>query len=145
MRHYTIAMMSALAVLWLALGNVNSMTQTGSGGNAAAKAMKNPVPATPNSIAAGKAIFQKTCSVCHGPGGQGDGSIVKTLKPDAVKPANLTDAKWDHGSTDGEIFVAIRDGLGGPNGMMKPQKDKIKDADIWNLVNYVRSLGPKGK
>ena len=145
MRHFTIAMMSVLAMMWLVLGNVRSMGQTASGGNAAAKAIKNPVPATPESIAAGKTIFQKSCSVCHGTGGQGDGSIVKTLKPEAVKPANLTDAKWDHGSTDGEIFVTIRDGIGAPTGMMKPQKEKLKETDIWNLVNYVRSLGPKGK
>jgi hypothetical protein len=32
---------------------------------------------------------------------------------DEILPPNLID-KWEHGSTDGEIFVSIRDGVGGP-------------------------------
>jgi hypothetical protein len=66
---------------------------------------------------------------------------VKSLKPEATKPSDLSDAKWDHGSTDGEIFVAIRDGIG-PKFEMKGQKGKITDQDMWHLVNYIRSLGP---
>ena len=36
-----------------------------------AAALKNPVPATPASIAAGKSAFDVTCAACHGNGGQG--------------------------------------------------------------------------
>ena len=49
-----------------------------------------------------------------------------------------------HGSTDGEIFTNIKDGIG-PKFDMKPMKAKMMDPDIWNVVNYVRSLGPKSK
>jgi hypothetical protein len=66
---------------------------------------------------------------------------VKSLKPEATRPSDLSDAKWDHGATDGEIFVSIRDGIG-PKFEMKGQKGKITDQDMWHLVNYVRSLGP---
>ena len=114
------------------------------GGNADAKKLKNPAAANAQSIQAGQVIFQKSCAVCHGPMGQGDGTIVESLKPEATKPANLADGKWDHGSTDGEIFVIIRDGIG-PKFEMKGQKGKLADQEMWNLVNYVRSLGPKGK
>jgi mono/diheme cytochrome c family protein len=114
------------------------------GGNANAKKLKNPSAANPQSIQAGQAIFQKSCAVCHGPMGKGDGTIVAALKPEATRPANLADGKWDHGSTDGEIFVTIRDGIG-PKFEMKGQKGKLTDQEIWNVVNYVRSLGPKGK
>ena len=52
---------------------------------------------------------------------------------------------WDHGSTDGEIFTNIKDGIG-PKFDMKAMKAKIPmDTDIWNIVNYLRSLGPKGR
>ena len=112
------------------------------GGNAAAKALKNPAAANPQSIAAGDAIFKKACGVCHGPLGKGDGAIVKALKPEATRPSNLSDDKWDHGSTDGEIFTVIRDGIG-PKFEMKGQKGKLTDQEMWNLVNYIRSL--KGK
>ena len=60
-----------------------------------------------------------------------------------VHPANLTDAKWDHGSTDGEIFTTIKMGVG-PKFDMDSWDGRIKDPDIWNLVNYIRTLGPKG-
>ena len=112
------------------------------GGNADAKKMKNPVASNAASVQAGNAIFQKQCAVCHGPMGKGDGAIVAALKPEATKPSNLADAQWTHGSTDGEIFVVIRDGIG-PKFEMKGQKGKLTDQDMWNLVNYIRSIGPK--
>jgi mono/diheme cytochrome c family protein len=110
-------------------------------GSTAAKNLKNPTPANAQSVAAGKVVFQRACAVCHGPAGKGDGAIVKSLKPEATRPSDLSDAKWDHGATDGEIFVSIRDGIG-PKFEMKGQKGKITDQDMWHLVNYVRSLGP---
>ena len=57
-----------------------------------------------------------------------------------MKPSNLTDATWDRGSTDGEIFIVIQEGAG-PEYKMKGLKGKIGDQDTWHLVNYVRSLG----
>jgi cbb3-type cytochrome c oxidase subunit III len=106
--------------------------------NAAAKALKNPVPANAASIEAGKAVFAKYCRSCHGAEGKGDGAGA----PKDVHPANLTDAKWDHGSTDGEIFTTIKTGVG-PKFDMDSWDGRIKDPDIWNLVNYIRTLGPK--
>ena len=53
---------------------------------------------------------------------------------------NLTDAEWRHGSTDGDIFTNIRNGIG-PDFEMKPNKI-LKDEEIWQIVNYIRSLGP---
>ena len=46
------------------------------------------------------------------------------------------------GSTDGEIFVVIRDGTSAD---MLAYKDKLKDEQMWQVVVYVRSLGPKQK
>jgi mono/diheme cytochrome c family protein len=131
--------MAAIILLCTMSANVNLFGQ--SGGNAAAKNLKNPTAANTQSVAAGKAVYTRACAVCHGATGKGDGAIVKSLKPEATKPSNLSDATWDHGSTDGEIFVAIRDGIG-PKFEMKGQKGKITDQDMWHLVNYIRSLGP---
>ena len=107
-------------------------------GNAAGKSLKNPAKASPESIAAGKEIYTKRCIFCHGETGKGDGPVAASTK--GTKPSNLADAKWDHGSTDGEIFVAIRDGIG-PKFDMKGSKGKISDPEIWNVVNFIRSLG----
>ena len=83
-------------------------------------------------------MFAKYCRSCHGAEGKGDGAGA----PKDVHPANLTDAKWDHGSTDGEIFTTIKMGVG-PKFDMDSWDGRIKDPDIWNLVNYIRTLGPK--
>ena len=55
-------------------------------------------------------------------------------------PSDLTDAEWMHGSSDGEIFVIIRDGIDGTG--MKDFKD-MKPTEIWQIVNYVKTLSPK--
>ena len=101
-------------------------------------AVKNPVASTPESIAAGQALFQKYCRFCHGADAKGDGPQA----PKDTHPPNLTDDKWDHGSTDAEIFANIKDGIG-PKFDMKAMKAKMMDTDIWNVVNYLRSLAKK--
>ena len=106
--------------------------------NAEAAKVKNPVKATAESIDAGKTAYNKYCKFCHNDGGTGNGA----LAPKDTHPPNLVDATWDHGSTDGEIFANIRDGVG-PKFDMKPMKAKIMDTDIWNVITYLRSLGPK--
>jgi mono/diheme cytochrome c family protein len=56
------------------------------------------------------------------------------------KPSDLTDADWTHGSTDGELFLVIRDGAKGTG--MKPFSKKMTARQIWNVVNYLRTIGP---
>jgi mono/diheme cytochrome c family protein len=106
--------------------------------NAAAKALKNPVPANAVSIEAGKATYTKYCRSCHGPEGKGDGPGA----PKDVHPANLAAGKFMHGGSDGEIFTTIKMGVP-PKFDMDSWDGRIKDPDIWNLVNYIRTLGPK--
>jgi len=108
------------------------------GGNPEMKKVKNPVPATAASVAAGKAVFDKYCKFCHGDTGKGDGA----LAPKDSHPADLTDDTWDRGSSDGEIYAVIRDGAG-PKFDMKGFKARLMDRDMWNTVNYLRSLNPK--
>jgi mono/diheme cytochrome c family protein len=102
------------------------------------KTVKNPVAATAQSIAAGNQLYQKLCAFCHGPKGLGDGKAI----PPGVQPANLVDATWIHGSTDGEIFAVISNGAG-PKLEMPGLKGRVPASDIWNLVNFIRSIAPK--
>jgi mono/diheme cytochrome c family protein len=106
------------------------------GGSPEGKKLKNPVAATPDSITAGQQTFQKMCSFCHGKDATGNGSRApKTMTP----PPNLTDAAWDRGASDGEIFLVMQHGAG-PKFEMKGLKGKVPDQDLWNVVNYIRSL-----
>jgi mono/diheme cytochrome c family protein len=106
--------------------------------HAQAAALKNPVAADATSIAAGQKLYEKQCAGCHGEAGKGDGSMGEELKP---KPANLADAEWKHGSTDGEIFTVVGDGVKGTG--MKGFKAKMTAHQLWDVVNYVRSIGPR--
>ena len=101
-------------------------------------AARNPVPSTPQSIATGQAVFQKYCRFCHGADAKGDGPQA----PKDTHPPNLTDEKWDHGSTDAEIFANIKDGVG-PKYDMKGFNSKLTPQEMWSVVHYLRSLGPK--
>jgi mono/diheme cytochrome c family protein len=65
------------------------------------------------------------------------------MAPSNPKPANLTDNKWDWGATDGEIFNVIWNGVPKPKTEMKGMKGTLVEKDVWNIVNYLRSIGPK--
>ena len=80
------------------------------GGDPKLAARKNPVPSSPASINLGRALYMKNCRHCHGLRAKGDGP----LAPKNPSPADLTDAKWDHGSSDGEIFAVIWNGAPTP-------------------------------
>ena len=102
--------------------------------------LANPVKPTPDSIAAGKKIYDTQCANCHGETGKGDGKMAASITT-GPKPSDLTDKEWKHGSSDGEIFTLIHDGSKGTG--MRGYATKLKTDDIWNVVNYLRTLGPK--
>ena len=119
-----------LALVWL--GDVVCVAQT-----SAAAELKNPVAASPESIAAGEQTYRKSCAPCHGVKAEGgSGNDLIPASPD------LTDAAWDHGSSDGAIFNNIKNGVA-PDFNMTPWKDQLKDEEIWNVVNYLRSIAKK--
>jgi mono/diheme cytochrome c family protein len=105
----------------------------------AARTIKNTVPSTAASVTAGAAAYQKYCSFCPGVDAKGEGP----LAPKDSHPPDLTDATWVHGSTDGEIFTLISSGAGADSKMIA-FKGKMPDQDLLHIVNYLRSLGPKG-
>lgn len=106
--------------------------------NTPAPIVENPVAATPASVTAGAAAYKKYCAFCHGVDAKGNGP----LAPKDSNPPNLTDDTWIYGSSDGEIFGVITNGAG-PNSKMVGFKGKMPDQDIWHIINYLRSLGPK--
>jgi cbb3-type cytochrome c oxidase subunit III len=103
-------------------------------GTSDAAKLKNPVSASPESLAAGKRTYQQHCAPCHGTSGAGGaGNDLIPASP------SLIDNEWDHGGTDGEIFDSIKNGIA-PDFNMVPFKDKLNDEEIWNVVNYIRSM-----
>jgi mono/diheme cytochrome c family protein len=107
--------------------------------HAAAAKLANPIKATPASIEAGKKVYDAQCTNCHGATGKGDGKMAASIT--GTKPSDLSDAEWKHGSSDGEIFTLIKDGAKGTG--MRGFASRMKTDDIWNVVNYLRTFGPK--
>ena len=122
--------------VFLLLFTLQSPTAPRKGGNPEAAKRTNPVQPTPESISAGRRAYTQLCANCHGPSGKGDGSGAGA----GSQPADLTDAMWDYGSSDGEIFSVIHDGTSNDMG---PYGERLKETDIWNVINYIRTLAKK--
>jgi mono/diheme cytochrome c family protein len=95
----------------------------------------NPTPRTPESIARGRALWDRHCALCHGSTGRGDGPAAAHLKqlPDdlsAIAPPPIF--------PDGVVAYRIANGTE----FMPAWKAVLGDAQIWDLVHFIRSLGP---
>jgi len=129
----------ALIVGCLLLVAATGVSAQRRGGDPKARAIKNPVPSTPTSVNAGRAVYNMNCRQCHGLRLKGDGP----LAPKNPKPADLTDDMWDHGTSDGEIYAVIWNGAPAPMTEMKAMKGTLTERDVWNAINFIRSMGPK--
>jgi mono/diheme cytochrome c family protein len=96
------------------------------------KTMKNPVAQSDASTKAGLAVFTKNCAACHGKTGLGDGVKARALKN---FPGDFSKADFQ-GLADGEIFYKTKNG----RDEMPKYEGKLTDDEIWNTVNYLRTL-----
>lgn len=99
------------------------------------QALVNPIESTRESIATGRQRYVFSCRACHGNRGRGDGDMAHA----GGVPSDFTDDVWQHGSSDGEIFLVIKEGVSAD---MQAYANQIPDEDIWHLVNYIKSLAP---
>ena len=106
--------------------------------NAKAKArnLKNPVPATAESLAEGNQIYQQHCQSCHGANGDGKGEKAPEL---STAPGDFTDAKKMSGLKDGELFWEITEG----RHPMPEFADKLSVQERWEVVDYIRTFAAK--
>ena len=100
---------------------------------AKAKAMPNPIPATPQAIGAGMSIYMDRCQNCHGEDGNGRGERAEKL---SVAPADFTDAQAMSAQTDGELFWKISEG----HRPMPAFEKKLSAEQRWQLVDYIRTF-----
>jgi mono/diheme cytochrome c family protein len=102
-----------------------------------AQKLKSPVAYSKKSIDRGRATFLQNCTSCHGEDGKAEGSLIASAT-DLTSP-NL----YKSGTSEGEIFRSIRDGAGDQMPAFKSQL--ASETDIWNLVNFIRSLWPESQ
>ncbi len=99
-----------------------------------AKKMKNPIPASAEVLAAGRAHFADHCAICHGNNGAGKTMFGAGLYP---KPPDLR-AEDTQSMSDGELFYTIENGIR-LSGMPAFGGDHSAD-DTWKLVDFIRHL-----
>lgn len=102
----------------------------------AAKNKKNPIQASTASINNGKSLYNLHCASCHGKTGKGDGSKAANLETDC---GDFTSAEFQK-QTDGSILYKT---VQGRDDMPSYKKKLPDEADVWDIVNYIRTLKAK--
>ena len=96
----------------------------------------------------GKKSFMINCSGCHGVEGRGDGVTTARIvdySSNAIWPRNLR-KPWNfrRGARREDIFLTLRTGLS-TTAMPKFSPRVFKDQEIWDIVDFVRTLGSPKK
>jgi mono/diheme cytochrome c family protein len=100
-------------------------------------AFNAPATADNGDPKAGKVIYQRLCTHCHGATGKGDGPIGLSLTP---KPENLPEELHEEGE---EFFFKIIQNGGrsmGKSPCMPAWGNQLKADDIWDVISYVQVL-----
>jgi mono/diheme cytochrome c family protein len=95
----------------------------------------NPIPASPEVIAKGKQIYEKTCEKCHGKSGKGDG-------PDAdpdMEPGDFTDPERIPRNPDGVMYYKIWNGRKSPK-MPAFKSEGLSQDEVWQVIHYVKTF-----
>jgi len=135
MRLFCISLVVVLSGVWVVCAADSSVVDLDRKLTVAeARALKNPQPFASDSISKGRtAYLQYACATCHG-----DDAKATVLL--AGKPTDLTNPQvFINGTSEGEIFRSIRDGVSGMPSFRQEMGDTEK---TWNLVNFIRSLWP---
>ncbi len=130
-----VVMIAASAILWVSVATAGD-TPT-----------KPKIPNTPEAVAAGKKVYFKRCSFCHGLEGKGDGPVSEQILP---RPRDFTTGLFKLRTTnsgelptDEDLFRVISRGL--PGSAMQPfDIDKIKsgltEEERWQVIYYIKTF-----
>ena len=97
--------------------------------------VKNPYAGDAKVAKLGEYQFRSNCAFCHGLGARGGG-----------RGPDLTRANKRHGTSDAELFHNIHDGIPGtamPAAINGGIGVGMSDEEIWQVVNYIRSVEKK--
>ena len=121
-------------IVWVAFAGLVGVAAASVAGQADAR-----VPYSKESAARGRVVYLQNCQDCHGDDGKAKGSAI-AVAPDLTDPT-----VWKFTTTDLTIFSNIRNGAGDNMPPFGPLGPGLKDNEIWDLVNYIRSIGPEAK
>ena len=93
------------------------------------------LPNGPIDVAAGRAIYEKTCASCHGMRGMGDGPAAAALNP---KPPAIGSAKEMRERSPALLYRIMSVGIAGTP--MTGFANQLTPNQRWNVVSYLTSL-----
>ena len=96
-----------------------------------AASIPNPEPASADSLARGKYLYELNCLVCHGATGVGDGPV--GLKFVTKAPVDLNE-DYTQDQADGQLFFTITRG----RALMPYYRDALNIEERWHVVNYLK-------
>ena len=97
---------------------------------------ENPYPGDVAAVARGNALYAgQGCAVCHGEKGAGDGPEAARFP---IPLPDFTDRERMITRADPDLFWAITRGR--EETEMTAYGQELSENDIWDLVNYLRSL-----
>jgi mono/diheme cytochrome c family protein len=170
-RYPSIAAAAALGIV-IGLGGCARTTETTQGSAAAdcnpdrgaprapaeIRALSNPLEATMENIAAGRALYEVTarpvaCAECHGIDGDGQGPLARHLDP---APPNFT-CDFYRAVPDGQLFWITREGSGfmrveegivdarrpgrrDRSTAMRPHRYYLTETETWQVISYLRTF-----
>jgi len=86
---------------------------------------KNPLGETPEVVTAGRALYNKTCTMCHGPdGAEGD------------RAPSLDANRRYFRLSEAAIFDAVKNGIPGTAMPSSP----LPDLEVWKIVAFIRNI-----
>jgi mono/diheme cytochrome c family protein len=100
--------------------------------DSAAATLANPFAAGASAavLARGQFVYNTQCSVCHGPQGAGNGTVIGPGKFPFAPPIN------NGARSDGYIYAIVTVG----RGLMPAYGEKVTHTDRWAVASYVRNL-----
>ena len=100
---------------------------------ASAQPPESPLAYSAESAREGRKAYLRLCQYCHGQDGRAQAN------PDFDAPSLRRPQEWRKGADGESLLRSIRDGVGHE---MPPFRKQLTDEQIWQVVHFLRSIGP---
>lgn len=98
---------------------------------------RSPLAPSAQDLESGERLYRQNCAACHGTRGHGDGEAGAQLRP---RPANVAAFAKMPMATDGYLLWTIAEGGAPVGSAMPPFKGLLSEAQIWQIIAYLRRL-----
>lgn len=101
---------------------------------ASAEPRADVIPPKPGEMVDAGAVYEKSCTKCHGADGKGDTGMGKKAKEKGEKWADLSTSKLERA----KVLAIVKDGV--PDTKMKGYGDKLSPLELEAVTDFVIGL-----